>query len=141
MDAAILSESAADKEVIKSLLNEVERLQAKFMKIIKTTNGDYYRVRESDKLSPTDVSNEVEKLEGSLDSLKAIAPENTATPPATEQPATAAVETQPAGGSAPVNAAPADQAASQPEDTPAAQPAAPAPPAAEQPSDVPAVLQ
>lgn len=74
MEAALFNEIAADKEVIKSLRSEIERLQGLIMlrTIVKTVDGKFYEVTGKDELSLEEVSLIVARVNNEAAELNAL---------------------------------------------------------------------
>lgn len=98
------------------------------LKIVKTTDGKYYRVRPEDELNEQEVTEAVAEASANLDALKAIAPADQPTPAIAEAQGNADAPVAPAEPVPP--AAPADPPVAPPVAPPVDQPTAPADPAA-----------
>lgn len=125
--AVILDEAAADKQVIKSLLNEIKRLRGNQMsKILRDTDGNLYRVEHYEQITTDELEAEAQGFDAKAKELReflsATTPEVKAPEAPVATPEVAAPAPEPTPSPAPAPA---------PAPTPEAQPAPVTPAVAE----------
>ena len=105
--AVILDEAAADKQVIRSLLNEIKRLRGiQMSKILRDTDGNLYRVEhyeqittdelEAEALSFDNKEAELREFLGTAEPTAPVAPAQPEAPVATPEVTAPVVEPTPA---------------------------------------------